>query len=73
MRGRIPRCVIALLMTFVLCAGLHDLATVVVIVGRAVGLDFSHHPWATRAVVNLVYIFVCLGGALVLKPIFAAG
>jgi hypothetical protein len=37
-----------------------------VVLGSAVGLDFSHRPWAVRAGVNLAYIVACLTLTLVL-------
>ena len=80
----------ALILTFAVSGGLHDLATaavrrsgaffftpwffvlgVGVVLGRALGFDFSSRPWWMRASINLSYLALCLALAWVARWLLA--
>ena len=42
-----------------------------VVLGRAVGMDFSSRPWLIRACVNLTYVGACLAATLIARRVFA--
>lgn len=42
-----------------------------VVLGRAIGLDYSNKPWLIRACINLAYVGTCLAVTLFAKRHFA--
>jgi hypothetical protein len=42
-----------------------------VVLGRAVGMDFSSRPWLIRAGVNCTYVGACLAVTLIARQVFA--